>query len=187
MTSGSNDGSHSWRGGKISHFILNWVEQRVDVPAEICLRYPMVYFCALIVRNKLNQVNTLRAISSHKSSSHARSPGTRNEACCWRRGNSNALQNHLTGAPNDCFLWNICAEKQKLPRMFYSLWKAKNTVPFMYKFRNFSNKYPTIFFSSIFPISLSRLSCFRGGRKINIKSSESKVRCRDESEKFSLS
>ena len=30
------------------------------------------------------------------------------------------------GAPNDCFLWNICSEKQKLPRIFYSLRKAKN-------------------------------------------------------------
>ena len=30
-----------------------------------------------------------------------------------------------TGAPNDCFLSDICSEKQKLPRFFYSLRKAK--------------------------------------------------------------
>ena len=30
------------------------------------------------------------------------------------------------GAPNDYFLWNICSEKQKLIRIFYSLRKAKN-------------------------------------------------------------
>ena len=30
------------------------------------------------------------------------------------------------GAPNHCFLWNICPEKQNLFRIFYSLTKAKN-------------------------------------------------------------
>ena len=30
------------------------------------------------------------------------------------------------GVPNDCFLWNICPEKQNLFRIFYSLTKAKN-------------------------------------------------------------
>ena len=30
-----------------------------------------------------------------------------------------------TGAPNDCFLSDICSEKQRLPRFFYSLRKAK--------------------------------------------------------------
>ena len=30
------------------------------------------------------------------------------------------------GAPNDCFLYNICSEKQKLSRISYSLRKAKN-------------------------------------------------------------
>ena len=30
------------------------------------------------------------------------------------------------GAPKDCFLCNICSEKQKLPRIFYSLSKAEN-------------------------------------------------------------
>ena len=63
-----------------------------------------------------------------------------------------------TGAPNDGFLWNICSEKQNLPRIFYSLRKAKNfwmTVPFMYNFRTLSNKFPMIFWSLIFPISLA--------------------------------
>ena len=48
-----------------------------------------------------------------------------------------------SGAPNDCFLLNICSERQKLPRIFYSSRKAKNfqmTVPFMYNFRSLSNK-----------------------------------------------
>ena len=31
-----------------------------------------------------------------------------------------------TGTPNNCFLLNICLEKQKLCRIFYSLRKAKN-------------------------------------------------------------
>ena len=46
---------------------------------------------------------------------------------------------------NDCFLWHICSEMQKLPRIFYSLRKAENfymTVPFMYNFRSLSNKIP---------------------------------------------
>ena len=30
------------------------------------------------------------------------------------------------GAPNDCFLLNICSEKQILRRIFYHLRKAKN-------------------------------------------------------------
>ena len=52
-----------------------------------------------------------------------------------------------SGAPNDCFLRNICSEKQILPRIFYCLRKAKNlemTVPFMYNFRSLSNKFHTI-------------------------------------------
>ena len=32
----------------------------------------------------------------------------------------------VTGAPNNCFLLNICSEKQKLHRIFYSLRKTKN-------------------------------------------------------------
>ena len=31
-----------------------------------------------------------------------------------------------TGAPNNCFLYNICSEKQILPRIFYYLTTAKN-------------------------------------------------------------
>ena len=31
----------------------------------------------------------------------------------------------VTGAPNDCFLLNICPEKQELPRIFYSLRELK--------------------------------------------------------------
>ena len=52
----------------------------------------------------------------------------------------------IQGHPgNDCFLWNICSEMQKLPRIFYSLRKAENlymTVPFMYNFQSLSNKIP---------------------------------------------
>ena len=50
-----------------------------------------------------------------------------------------------SGAPNDCFLRNICQKRQKLPRLFYSLRKAENfqmTVPFMYNFKTLSNKIP---------------------------------------------
>ena len=32
----------------------------------------------------------------------------------------------MTGALNDCFLYNICSEKQILPRIFYCLNTAKN-------------------------------------------------------------
>ena len=31
-----------------------------------------------------------------------------------------------SGAPNDCFLTNMCSDKQNLLRIFYSLRKAKN-------------------------------------------------------------
>ena len=44
-----------------------------------------------------------------------------------------------SGAPNDCFLYNICSEKQILPRIFYYLRTAENfqmTIPFMYNFRS---------------------------------------------------
>ena len=34
-----------------------------------------------------------------------------------------------SGAPNDCFLWNICSEKQKLPRISYSLRKFLDDCP----------------------------------------------------------
>ena len=49
--------SLSWPGGKNKPFYFNSVEQRADFTAEICLRYPMAYFCALIVLNKLNRCN----------------------------------------------------------------------------------------------------------------------------------
>ena len=38
-------------------FYFNLVEEMADFTAEICLRYPMVYVCALAVRNKLNRCN----------------------------------------------------------------------------------------------------------------------------------
>ena len=53
-----------------------------------------------------------------------------------------------SGAPKDCFLKNICSDKQKLPRVFYSWRKAKNfemTVHVPVHFRSLSNKFPTIF------------------------------------------
>ena len=31
----------------------------------------------------------------------------------------------VSGAPNDCFLENICSERQMLPRIFYYLRTAK--------------------------------------------------------------
>ena len=48
-------------------------------------------------------------------------------------------KDETSGALNDCFLHNICLEKQKLRIIFYRLGKAKNfymTVPFMYSFGN---------------------------------------------------
>ena len=54
---------------------------------------------------------------------------------------------HLRGIQR-LFSVKYPSEKQKLPRIFYSLRGAKNfymTVPFMYNFRILSNKYPTIF------------------------------------------
>ena len=61
-------------------------------------------------------------------------------------------------APCYCFLLNICSERQKLPRIFYSLRKTKNFR--MTVFRSLSYKFPAIFQSQIFRISLPRLSCF---------------------------
>ena len=93
-----------------------------------------------------------------------------------------------SGAPSDCFLWNICSEKKKLPRIFDSLRKAKNfyvTVPFIYNFRNLSNIFSTIFWSLIFPISLHMLGYF-SYRKENLKLSGLKMRYREESKKLSL-
>ena len=65
-------------------------------------------------------------------------------------------------------------------RLKFSRW------PFMYNFRSLSNKFPTIFWSLIFPISLPRLSYFFV-EKGNLKFSDPRMRCREESEKFSLS
>ena len=45
------------------------------------------------------------------------------------------LHDGLAGASSDCFLLNICSEKQTLPRIVYCLRAAKNflrTVPYMY-------------------------------------------------------
>ena len=38
------------------------------------------------------------------------------------------------------------------------------SVPFKYNFQSLSNKFPMIFLSLIFCISVPRLSCFLGGR-----------------------
>ena len=40
--------------GKNEPFYFNLVEQRAHFTADVCLRYPIVYFCALVVRNKFN-------------------------------------------------------------------------------------------------------------------------------------
>ena len=85
----------------------------------------------------------------------------------------NALQNTLVmiikemiaqqGQQTTVFCEISVQEKQKLPRIFYSLRKAKNfwvTVPFMYNFRSLINKFPTIFWSLIFLILLPMLGHF---------------------------
>ena len=43
---------------------------------------------------------------------------------CFR--DTHLIRTPCTGAPEDHFLYYICSEKQKLPRIFYSLRKAKN-------------------------------------------------------------
>ena len=44
-------------------------------------------------------------------------------------------------APNDCFLLNICSEKQILPRIFYSLRTVKNPSDYRkYSFSHFTLK-----------------------------------------------
>ena len=51
-----------------------------------------------------------------------------------------------------------------LPRIFFCLRTATNflmTVPFMYNYRNLSNKFPTIFCSLILVISLPGYDIFR--------------------------
>ena len=84
-------------------------------------------------------------------------------------------QQHLSREPNDCFLWNICLEKQKLPRIFYSL-----TVPFVYNFRSLSNKFDFLKFNfSHFTYQVKLFFVEKG----NLKFSEPKMRCREESQK----
>ena len=60
------------------------------------------------------------------------------------------------------------------------------TVPNMYyNFRTLSNKFPTIFWSLIFGILPPRLSYFSQEKETE-KISDSKMRWKEESEKFSL-
>ena len=59
-------------------------------------------------------------------------------------------------------------------------------VLFRYNFRRLSNRFPIIFWSFIFHIFLPRLGYF-SYKKGNQKFSDSKIRRREESEKFSLS
>ena len=67
----------------------------------------------------------------------------------------------------------MCLEKQILPKIFYYLKTAtiKMTVPFMYNFRNVSDKFPKIFWSLIFHILLPSL----GYKKGNLEFSDSKM------------
>ena len=68
------------------------------------------------------------------------------------------------GHPTTVFCKNMFGEaKLILPRSFFCSRIAKNfyiNVPFTYNFRNLSNKFPTIFWSIIFHILLSRLQYF---------------------------
>ena len=80
----------------------------------------------------------------------------------------------------------FCSEKQKLPKISYSLRKAKNfkmTTPFMYNFRSLSNKFPKIFLSLILRIALPSKLFFVG----NLKFSDLKMWWREDSKKFVLS
>ena len=64
----------------------------------------------------------------------------------------------------------FCSEKQKLPKISYSLRKAKNfkmTTPFMYHFRSLSNKFPKIFLSLILRIALPSKLFFVGNLKFS--------------------
>ena len=72
----------------------------------------------------------------------------------------------LIGAPNDCFLQNICSEKQMLLRIFCYQGTANTfytTVKFMCSFRILSNKCPTNFVTLFFRVSLPRLGYFSIG------------------------
>ena len=62
-----------------------------------------------------------------------------------RCGVSNSKLVFIQGHPKTVFSENICSERQKLRRIFYSLRKAENfqmTVPFMYNFQSLSDKIP---------------------------------------------
>ena len=116
-------------------------------------------------------------------------PNVEIKQCQKRFRDTHLIRTPCTGAPEDHFLYYICSEKQKLRRIFYSLRKAKNfykTIPFIFNFRNISNKFPKIFLSLIFCISVLRVSLF-SVRKGNLKFSDSKMQLRGESEKFTLS
>ena len=85
----------------------------------------------------------------------------------------------LTGAPNDCFLWNICSEKQKLLRNFLG------DRSIHVQFSKLIWEIPYDFLKLSFSISLPRLSHFLIEKgTLNLKFLEPKMRCR---EKFSLS
>ena len=53
------------------------------------------------------------------------------------------------GAPNDCFLWNICLENQILSRIFYSLKKA-HSCPIFEAYLTNSHHFPKFNFFSHF-------------------------------------
>ena len=69
------------------------------------VHYPKINFAG--VQNQCRGANILQLIQDL----HVTAGSQRKEA---------------TGTPNNCFLLNICLEKQKLCRIFYSLRKAKN-------------------------------------------------------------
>ena len=67
------------------------------------------------------------------------------------------------GHPTTVFCKISFSEEQILPNIFFCLRTGKNfemIVPFMYNFRSFSNKFPTIFRSLIFNILPPRLQYF---------------------------
>ena len=80
-------------------------------------RYQIVHFC--IPKFKIKNVKSKWHWKESESDANARFLHD------WIETSVVRLQQN-TGASNDCFLWNICSEKQKLPRIFYSLRKAKN-------------------------------------------------------------
>ena len=72
---------------------------------------------------------------------------------------------------------------------FFFVRKAKNfqmTAPFMQNFRSVSNKFPTIFRSHNFSQFTPSVKLFFVEKR-NPKFSKPKMRCREESEKFSFS